>query len=38
MPGVMGDSMGGCTKIAAKLGAEIEREHPEYMKPPLDKN
>jgi len=42
MPDVMGDSIGGCAKVGAKLGAEIgsqiEREHPEYMKPPTDEN
>jgi hypothetical protein len=38
MPSVMGDSVGGCSQIGAKLGAEIageiEREHPEYIRPP----
>jgi hypothetical protein len=42
MPSLMGDSVGGCAQIGAKLGteigSEIEREHPEYMKPPADKN
>jgi len=38
MPALTGDAIGDCGKIGAKLGAEIgsevEREHPEYMKPP----
>jgi hypothetical protein len=43
MPSVLRDSIGGCSQIGAKLGAEIgseiEREHPEYMKPsPEDTN
>jgi len=42
MPSVRRDAVGGCEEIGAKLGAEIgteiEREHPEYMKPPADKN
>ena len=42
MPSVMGDSVGGCAQIGAKLGAEIggeiEREHPEYLRRPADKN
>jgi hypothetical protein len=37
MPSLIGDAVGGCSRIGAKLGgeigAEIEREHPEYMKP-----
>ena len=36
MPALMGDIMGGCVKLGAelggKVGAEIEKEHPEYLK------
>jgi len=42
MPSVMGDAVGGSAQIGAKLGAEIgseiEHEHPEYMRPPADKD
>lgn len=38
MPSLMGDALGKCAAIGAKLGGEvgrdIEKEHPEYMKPP----
>jgi hypothetical protein len=37
MPAIMGEMTGGCTEIGARLGgeigAEIEREHPEYLPP-----
>ncbi len=40
MPSVMSEIMGGCAQVGAKLGAEIgmevEREHPEYIKPPSE--
>jgi hypothetical protein len=40
MPELMADVIGDCGKIGARLGAlvgaEIEREHPEYMKPPAN--
>jgi len=36
-PAIMGEITGGCTEIGAKLGqqigAEIEKEHPEYVRP-----
>jgi hypothetical protein len=36
MPSLMADSVGECTRVGAKLGpeigAEIEREHPEYTE------
>jgi hypothetical protein len=42
MPSLMADSIGDCAKIGATLGgeigSEIEREHPEYIKPPAEKN
>jgi hypothetical protein len=42
MPDLMADSIGDCAKIGArlggKIGSEIEREHPEFMKPQADKN
>jgi hypothetical protein len=41
MPTVLSDIMGGCTRVGAKLGgeigAEIEKEHPEYIKPRPEK-
>jgi hypothetical protein len=40
MPDLMAETIGECSKIGAKLGAEIggeiEREHPEYIKPPAN--
>jgi hypothetical protein len=36
MPAIMSEIMGGCVQVASKLGgeigAEIEKEHPEYTK------
>lgn len=36
-PVLMGEIVGGCTEIGARLGgqigAEIQKEHPEYLKP-----
>jgi hypothetical protein len=38
MPALLGEAVGTCTQIGAKLGGqignEIEREHPEYFKAP----
>ena len=37
MPAIMGEIVGGTTELAARLGgqigSEIEKEHPEYMRP-----
>ena len=37
MPSIQSEILGGCVQIGAKLGAEvgqeIEKEHPDYMKP-----
>ena len=42
MPSVLSETMGGCAQVGAKLGAEVgmevERDHPEYIKPPSDSN
>jgi hypothetical protein len=37
MPSIQSEILAGCVQIGAKLGAEvgqeIEKEHPDYMKP-----